>query len=175
LLSAVSVGVLVVTSGCSNGSSHGTSTDGSGAEETLAPASTDDEATTVSADGAASGTTATAASTDVDFEAAVEAVAECGRTCPTLTYAIQNQGTDRTPDVTVGIRVFTGRKKVWDEDQNVGTIAARSRRTGITRDIDVGLLDGQQIESNDGEVTIELTAEAAGSSETFEFQRTLDV
>jgi len=75
----------------------------------------------------------------------------------------------------VRIRVFTGGEKIWDEKQAVGTVEAQSQRTGISRDIDVGLLGGRKIQNNDGEVTIKLTPTAAGVSETFTYERTLDV
>lgn len=114
-------------------------------------------------------------SANVDFEATVERVEKCSATCRTLTYALENRGTDAAPDVVVRIRVFTGGKKVWDKEQAVGSIDAGGTLSGISRDIDVGLLGGRKIKSNDGEVVIKLTPRAAGVSETFTFERTLDV
>jgi len=178
------VGVLGVagvasSAGCLTGAlGEGETTAEDGEEGTLPPtsagASTDADgtATTASDETATDGTVASA---DVDFEASVEAVEKCSKTCRTLTYALQNRGADPAPDVTVRIQVFTDGEEIWDKDQSVGTLDARSQRSGITRDIDVGLLGGQKIKSNDGEVVIELTPQAAGVSETFTFERTLDV
>ena len=105
----------------------------------------------------------------------MEHVERCGTTCRTLTYALENRGTDPAPDVVVRIRVLTGGKTVWDEEQAVGSVDAGETRAGIGRDIDVGPLGGQKIKSNDGEGVIELTPRAAGVSETFTFERTLYV
>ncbi|MFC6954493.1 hypothetical protein [Halorubellus litoreus] len=149
-----------------DGSTTASDGDGAGADEEGDGATTSEDAS--SGDGSDG-------SANVDFEATVERVETCSATCRTLTYALENRGTDVAPDVVVRIRVFTGGKKVWDEEQAVGSIEAGSTLSGIGRDIDVGLLGGQKIKSNDGEVVIKLTPRAAGVSETFTFERTLDV
>jgi archaellum component FlaG (FlaF/FlaG flagellin family) len=142
----------------------------------------DDESTVAGEGGGDDGSTAAGegdgsdgGAVDVDFGADVESIEKCSTTCRTLTYAIENRGTDAASDVVVGIEVFTGGENVYDQEQDVGTVHASSRRTGITRDIDVGLLDAQNIKSNDGEIRIELTSTAGAVSETFEFEATLDV
>lgn len=119
-------------------------------------------------------------SADVDFGAEGESIEQCGTTCRTLTYAFRNTGGDAAADVVVvvvvvGIRVFTGGESVCDEEQAVGTIDASSQRTGIARDVDVGLMGAQSIESNDGEIRVDLAPAAGGVSETVEFEATLDV
>lgn len=168
---------LGATAGCltSDGSS-GTTDGGSGGEqETLEDTATDegegDDGTTEAGDGGGSDDGAA----DVDFDAAVESIEKCSTTCRTLTYALKNRGSDAASDVVVAIQVFTGGESVYDEPQDVGTIDASSQRTGITRDIDVGLMGAQTIKSNDGEIRIELTPTAGAVSETFEFEATLDV
>lgn len=190
LLSAVGFTTAVTaTAGCLTGGSDDDSTaagDGNGGSTARPDA--DGSTTTPQDDGESdddredaptgeddSGGEESTGSADVDFEATVERVETCGTTCRTLTYALENRGTDPAPDVVVRIRVFTGGKKIWDKEQVVGSIGAGETRSGISRDIDVGLLGGRKIKSNDGEVVIELTPRAAGVSETFTFERTLDV
>lgn len=172
--SAVGVGT---TAGClSSDGSSGTNDDGeSGDQESLAD-------TTAADGGGGAGTTEGGdggggddGPADVDFGAEVESIEKCSTTCRTLTYALRNRGSDAAADVVVGVRVFTGGENVYDEEQVVGTVDAGSQRTGITRDIDVGLMGAQSIKSNDGEIRIELTPTAGEVSETFEFEATLDV
>lgn len=176
--SAVGAGA---TAGCltNDGSSGATDDGNSGEQETLADTATADGGDGSTGTGDGSGTEAGGGtdegSADVDFGAEVESIEKCGTTCRTLTYALRNTGADAAADVVVGIRVFTGGENVYDEDQAVGTIDASSQRTGITRDIDVGLMGAQNIKSNDGEIRIELAPAAGGVSETFEFEATLDV
>lgn len=188
LLSRVGgIGAVTAVAGClSGGGDEGTGTGDAGEQETLEPvtsetaASTDTASTTESEETSGSDetevtATATVDAPDVNFQTEVENIEKCAKTCRTLTYAVQNRGAETAPDVVVRIRVLTGGEKVYDEKQSVGTIEARSQRTGITRDIDVGLLGGRKIQNNDGEVTIKLTPTAAGVSETFTYERTLDV
>lgn len=119
--------------------------------------------------------TATSEPATIEFDATIEQITSCGSTCRTLQYAIINRGQRDAPDVTVNIEVHTGGEKIWDNDQDIDDVDARSQRTGITRDIDVGLGGGNKIKSNDGEVLIVLTPRSEGVSETFEFEETLDV
>jgi hypothetical protein len=119
--------------------------------------------------------TATSEPATIEFDATIEQITSCGTTCRTLQYAIINRGEKDAPDVTVHIEVHTGGEKIWDNDQDIDDVGARSQRTGIIRDIDVGLGGGNKIKSNDGEVLIVLTPHSDGVSETFEFEETLDV
>lgn len=200
LLSRVGgIGAVTAVAGCLTGGGEGTGTGDAGEQETLEPLTSETtasaestetaSATETSVDGeteTASATetsaneetetaTATSEGPDIKFQTAVENIEKCAKTCRTLTYTVQNRGSGPAPDVLVRIRVSTGGEQVYDEEQLVGTIESRSQRTGITRDIDVGVLGGRKIRNNDGEVTIELTPKAAGVSETFSYERTLDV
>lgn len=177
------IGAVTTVAGCLTGGGDTTETGDSGEQETLASATSETtRAETTSGGSTESGGEATAtatatdgASADVDFETAVDNIEKCSKTCRTLTYAVQNRGSENAPDVVVRIQVFTGGEQIWDENQSVGSIESQSQRTGISRDIDVGLFGGRKIQNNDGEVTIKLTPEAAGVSETFTYERTLDV
>ncbi|WP_323675980.1 hypothetical protein [Halorubellus sp. PRR65] len=171
----------VATAGCLTGGSDDDSTaagdDTSASAAGTAAATTalgDDGGEDANGDGTKSDADA-GGSANVDFEASVVRIEKCSATCRTLTYALENRGADPAPDVVVRIRVFTGGEKVWDEERSVGGIDAGDERPDISRDIDVGLLGGGKIKRNDGEVDIRLTARAAGVSETFAFERTLDV
>lgn len=180
---------VTAVAGCLTGSGETTETGDAGEQETLEPIPSESATTTeptatatsgseeATSDGTASEepATATAETPDIAFRTAIETIEKCSKTCRTLTYAVQNRGTEAAPDVSVRIRVFTGGNEVWDKNQSVGTVDARSQRTGISRDIDVGLLGGRKIQNNDGEVTIKLTPQSAGVSKTFTYERTLDV
>lgn len=189
LLTAGVVGAASV-SGCLGIITGGGGGGSTPAQETLEPTGTDTAADTASATDSASGTdtasatdtatgtstgTASGATPDIDFQASVENIEKCGRTCRTLFYTVVNRGNDDAAGVGVRIRVFTGGDKVYDEVQEIGPLDARSKREGIEKGIDVGLGGAAKIKSNDGEVTIELRPEAdSGVSEQFSFDRTLD-
>jgi hypothetical protein len=201
LASAGGVVGTVTFAGCITGNSGDPDAGGTGEEETLPPmtdtetaASTatsaddsGDPTATTGDDGTASGgedtqtataeptETATAEPAQIDFDAEVEEITKCGQTCRKLKYAIINLGQKDAPGVTVRIRIYTGGDKIWDSPQNVGDLSARSQRTGITRDIDVGLSGANKIKGNDGEIRIKLTPQSDGVSETFTFEATLDV
>jgi archaellum component FlaG (FlaF/FlaG flagellin family) len=149
----------------------------SGEQQTIAQTatatSTESEATAEPTDDAAAATEASVA--DIQWDAAVENIEKCGRTCRTLTYTLKNLGSDPAPSVMVGIEVFTGGNSIWNKDQDIGEVGAKTKRTGISKDIDVGLLGGQKIKSNDGKITVELTPKDEDVSKTFTFEATLDV
>ena len=112
----------------------------------------------------------------VAFDLELGATSECGRTCRTVTYTLRNVGDRDAASVTVGVRVFTGGDRVFDGHHEVGEVPAGEARAGLSKDVDVGLLDGRKVLNNDGRVTIRLTPEAAsGASERFEFERRLDL
>lgn len=130
------------------------------------------------ADGAGTPTASpTATPEQVEFDASLaEDASRCGFTCRTVTYTITNLGTASAADVTVNIRVLTGGEQVYEGSQSVGDIGARSRKSGITKDVDPGLGGGRKVQNNDGQVTVILEPRAAGgASATFEFERQLDV
>lgn len=158
-------------------------TSGPTATDTAAAKTAEDTTTadaSTTGDGSDGGTTTgtageDATAPDVEFDASVDDIQECGRTCRALFYTVSNRGTDDAASVGVRIRVFTGGGKVYDEVQDIGPLDARSKRDGIKKQIDVGLGGAAKIKNNDGAVTIELRpAAASGVSETFTFERTLE-
>jgi hypothetical protein len=148
-----------------DGTTTVTATDGAGSPAADTPTST------------ATGTAdPTGTPTGVRFDAQVDDITNCGLTCRTLTYTLQNRGTATAESVAVGIRVLTDGEQVYEGSQAVGDLDPRSQRTGISTDIDVGLGGGRKISSNDGWVVAELTPRTAGgAAATFRFERQLDV
>jgi hypothetical protein len=150
-------------------------------EDTLAPATNETTTATPTdvpgeTDDMPTAETATGTSPRVRFDAHVDEITKCGFTCRTLTYTIQNRGTEVAESVEVGIRVLTDGEQVYEGTQAVGDIDPRSQPTAISKDIDVGLGGGRKISGNDGRVVAELTPRAAGgASATFRFERLLDV
>lgn len=176
--------------GCLTGSDGGE--EDAGEQETLEPATdeettadtdgsddsddSNDETATANEDGDETATeTTTEEPATIEFDAEVEEINKCGETCRELVYALLNRGDKTASDVTVNIKIFTDGEKLWDNDQEVGELGAQSKRSGILREIDVGLSGGRKIKSNDGDIVIELTPSSDGVSETFEFEATLDV
>lgn len=170
------------TAGCTDGPGDGGTPEPTPEQDTLAP-ETDATATDTATPGGATDTdgstpsdTPTATPERVRFDAEIEQITECGFTCRTLTYTIQNHGAGTAAGVEVGIRVFTGGEQVYEDSQTVGDIDARSQRTGVSKDVDPGLGAGRKIKSNDGQVVVELTPRAeGGAAATFSFDRQLDV
>jgi hypothetical protein len=174
----------VATAGCSSldgGGSAGTPTATGTPDGTPEPTATpDDGGTATPAGGDATATpepTATATPAgSVAFAVELGETSECGRTCRTVTYTLGNTGDRDAADVTVGVHVFTGGDRVFDGSHEVGSVPAGEERSGLSKDVDVGLFGGRKVLGNDGQVTVELTPEAgSGASETFTFERQLDL
>jgi hypothetical protein len=182
-----SIAAATTLSGCTDTLSGGNGTaEPTPEQQTLPPADgtatdTPTGATPTGGDEAAGAETPTASPTatpaQVVFDASLaEEADKCGFTCRTVTYTITNRGTATAEGVTVDIRVLTGGEQVYEGSQSVGDIDARSRKTGITKDVDPGLGGGRKVQNNDGRVTVVLAPRAAGgASATFEFERQLDV
>mgnify|MGYP006286650631 CR=1 FL=1 len=177
---------LVALSGCSE-SSGDTTVSSTPQSQTLSPlpktTSASSSATTEAAQGTPSsqspGTTQTATPTPeptIQFHAQIDSISKCGRTCRSLKYTVQNQGLKSANDVSVDIKVFTGGEEVYDTTQSIEDVTKRTELSGITHTIDVGIGGGSKIKGNDGQVTIKITPRSAdGTSDTFSFDRTLDV
>jgi hypothetical protein len=115
---------------------------------------------------------------DGPYNAMTEDISKCGTTCRTLTYTLQNRGSEDLSGITVNFKVFTpdkDGKKIYDNDQDVGSLSAQSQRQGIQKDIDVGLGGASSLRGNDGEAIIQLTPTSdSGASQTFLFPRNIE-
>jgi hypothetical protein len=175
-----SLAAAVALSGCNDTSSDGTTSEPTPEERTLTPTETP-TASATGTGGDADASTPTGGPTPtpagVEFDASLaESTSQCGFTCRTVTYTVTNRGTAPAADVTVGIRVATGGDQVYEGTQSIGDIGARSRKSGITKNVDPGLGGGRKVQNNDGRVTVVLRPQAAGgAAATFEFERQLDV
>jgi hypothetical protein len=183
LLSAVAGGVALLA-GCSSDSGEGTKTptpevetldsltDNDSSEQTDSDPQEEPNMTSTEGDAGQTDTP----EPSVQFNAELNSMTECGTTCREIDYTIQNTGKAVAEGVTVRIRVRTGGDEVYNKTQSIDNIPSRAQKSGIIHQIDVGIGGGSNIKSNDGEVTLFLEPEASsGASETFSFERTLDV
>jgi outer membrane murein-binding lipoprotein Lpp len=183
VLSTVAAGVASLA-GCSSDTGEGTSTQTPDVE-TLDSQTDHDSSEQATADPQSErNMTSSAEETDqtatpepaIRFNAELNSLTKCGTTCREIAYKIQNTGRAAADGVTVRIRVQTGGEQVYSETQSIDSIPGRAQKSGIVHQIDVGIGGGSKIKSNDGEVILFLEPEAGnGESETFSFERTLDV
>lgn len=171
------LGAVTLIAGCSSNAGNSTDTQTPNVE-TLEITETSETSTDQAGEqevGSQNGGTATPAPS-IEFNAILDSMSKCGLTCRKIEYTLQNRGQLSADQVTVGIQVHTRGDQVYDETQSVGNLQARTQKTGITHQIDVGIGGGNKIKNNDGQITLTLTPEAKnGTSEEFTFERTLDV
>jgi hypothetical protein len=183
VLTSVAAGVALLA-GCSSDSGEGTRT--RTPEVDTLGSLTDDDSSESSASGPQGETNLTSAEEEtgstetpepsVQYNVELNSMAECGTTCREIDYTVQNTGRATAESITVRIRVQTGGDEVYNETQSIDNIPGRAQKSGIVHRIEVGIGGGTTIKSNDGEVTLFLEPEADdGTSETFSFERTLDV
>jgi hypothetical protein len=77
----------------------------------------------------------------------------CGRTCRTVTATLTNTGSHPVSDIVIESTVLAGDSRIWRERRSIDALGAGESTTTTTR-IDIGLLEGAAIESNNGYVTI---------------------
>ena len=180
LLAAITAGTAGVT-GCL-GLLGDEGTEETGEQETLADSSTtppptqetDESATDEGDDETANGSE----DTPIEFNVLVDEITECGRTCRTLDYTVQNRGTEDATGVVSRIRVYTpdtDGDQVFDDEQEIGDLDANTQRSA-TKDIDTGLVDGRKIQDNDGDIDIRVNLSSnEGETAEFVFDEELDV
>lgn len=177
---------MALLAGCSESTKESTDSP-TPQEQTLSPVSTttgsesQTDATTQSRNtptnsGITSQRSTTTSKPTVKFDAKIDSISKCGRTCRTLKYTIQNRGQVVASNVSVQVQVFTKGEKVYQDMQTIGKVGSRSQLTKLTHEIEVGFGGGSKIKNNDGKVVIKLTPKSSsGTSNTFAFDRTLDV
>ncbi len=118
----------------------------------------------------------TATTTPGPFDVSVDEITECGTACRTLDYTIQNRGDQDLTGIQARIRVYTpdtDGERVYDDDQEIGDLAAGTQ-IEATKDIDVGLVDGQTIRDNDGDIDIRVNLSTnEGVTQEFVFDEQL--
>lgn len=104
-------------------------------------------------------------------------ITKCGRACRTLDYVVQNTGTEAATGIVARIRVYTpdtDGSKVYDNEQDIGDLDPNSE-VEATKDIDTGLVDGNKIRNNDGEINIRMNLSCdQDATAEFVFDRTLE-
>lgn len=119
----------------------------------------------------------TAQSAETGLGLRIDDIRQCGLTCRTFVLTIQNRG-EGLSRLTLQITGYTperGTTEVYSDTLSVGPLPTDHERTGIRQDIDVGIGDGQRIESNDGRVALEFGFVTAGETvETFTFDVRLE-
>jgi len=104
-------------------------------------------------------------------------ITKCGRACRTLDYVVQNTGTEAATGIVARIRVYTpdtDGEKVYDNEQDIGDLDPNTE-VEATKDIDTGLVDGNKIRNNDGEINIRINLSSdQGATAEFVFDRTLE-
>lgn len=139
-------------------------------QQTIEPA-TDEPGT----DGGTDAGTGTA-EPQVNFEVLLDDLSNCGRTCRTVTYTVQNRGTAAATDVTVAFSLRAGGEVVYEGSQSVGDLDPNNELPGNTKPLSLTPSAVETIRANGGDVTLEITPSASdGTSETFSFERQFQI
>lgn len=80
-------------------------------------------------------------------------ITTCGQTCRLMNTTVTNEGNSTAEDTTVHYRIYSGDEQVWRGNRTIGTLAVNETAALETR-IEVGMGQGMQIRSNDGDVLI---------------------
>jgi hypothetical protein len=141
-----------------------------GSDATAAPTPTAAAASPTDDSAAEQGTTRPAR-----FELEVTGTKPCGRTCRTVSVALTNTGETAATNVTIFARIFAGnattdRRPVWDEQEQVGTLAAGQTTTSTQR-IELGLGGAAAVWNNDGWITVVTVVESDDDTARFTRRR----
>jgi hypothetical protein len=113
----------------------------------------------------------------VQFNVIDGEITQCGRACRTLDYVVQNTGTERATGIVARIRVYTpdiDGEQVYNNEQEIGSLDPNSE-VEATKDIDVGLVDGNTIRNNEGDIDIRINLSSdQGATAEFVFDRQLE-
>jgi len=113
----------------------------------------------------------------IQFNVTDGEITQCGRACREFTYVVENRGTERATGIVARFRVYTpdtDGEQVYDNEQEIGALDPNSRVEN-TKSIDVGLVDGNTIRNNDGDVDIRVNLSSdQGATAEFVFDRELE-
>jgi len=103
-------------------------------------------------------------------------ITKCGTACRTFNYTVQNTGSEAATGVEARLRVYTpdiDGEQVYDNTQEIGDIDPGTEVPAV-KDIDVGLVDGNTIRNNDGNIDIRVNLSSdQGATAEFVFDRQL--
>jgi hypothetical protein len=107
------------------------------------------------------------------FTFTVDETQECGTTCRDVTATLTNQQNDTATGVTTYIRIYAGENNtatddiVWEGTVDIGTLEAGASHTTTER-VELSLQDAQQVDQNDGWITIQTSVESDDTIVTFQ-------
>jgi hypothetical protein len=149
------------------GTPTSTATENVATQQTIEPATDTDSGTD-----AGTGT----AEPQVNFDVLLDGLSNCGRTCRTVTYTVQNRGTAAATDVSVAFSLRAGGDVLSEGSQRVGDIDPGTELPGNTKPLSLDAAAVETIRANGGDVVLEITPSTGdGDSETFSFERTVQV
>ena len=105
-----------------------------------------------------------------DLELRLQNITECGFTCRSTTYELENPTDEPVSDLTADIDVVSGGKTLIETEQAIGDVAAGETVTFTDR-IEADQDQVTTILDNDGRVTLELQLQTANTTRTITFDR----
>lgn len=107
------------------------------------------------------------------FTFAIDDIETCGQTCRDVTATVTNNQNETATGVTVYSRIFAGQNNtnpdalVWEGKEDVGTLESGGSTTSSRR-VELSLLEAQEVNQEDGWITILTTVESHDTSVTFQ-------
>lgn len=109
---------------------------------------------------------------EVDFAFSIQNVEACGLVCRNVTAEVRNTGTADASNVTIAVTIRANGSAVWSNQREIGTLASgRSYRT--TERVTVSPGEAQEIQTNDGEVIIEVVIRHDDGTSRLERERSV--
>jgi len=106
----------------------------------------------------------------VAFNASVDNITECGSTCRDVDYTLMNIGQSDATDFSVRMHITSGGDEIYNESVNLATLEANSEESRTER-VELSRSGAFTVNSNGGDVTINITPMSGNVSETFTFER----
>lgn len=144
--------------------------------DTGPPASTVESTGTVyDSSGSDSSSTEDTAMSGPPFSFSIDNIAECGQTCRDVTATLSNEQDTAASNVTVYTSIYAGNStdssdRVWSGTEDVGNMEAGGTHTSTNR-IELSFAEANQIQNNDGWITVVTTVESAEQTVTFKDRR----
>ena len=104
------------------------------------------------------------------FDLDLENVSECGATCRDVTVTAVNTGNTTARNVTVETRLEAGDTVIWRGSESISELEPGESAT-VTKRVQLGLSEANQLRQNDGYVTANTTVTWDGGNETFTDRR----
>lgn len=144
--------------------------------DTGTPAPTPESTGTVyDSSGSDSSSTDDTATSGPLFSFSIDNIDKCGQTCRDVTATLSNEQDTAASNVTVYTSIYAGNStdssdRVWSGTEDVGNMEAGGTHTSTNR-IELSFAEANQIQNNDGWITVVTTVESAEQTVTFKDRR----